>query len=78
MRILVAAIGGYGLCWSLFLALCAWLPYDKVTLWYLTGQLAPLPFLFALLAAFAARSIGRVAASICGLAGFLYLLARLA
>lgn len=77
-RILVAAVGGYALCWSLFLALCAWLPYQKVTLWYLTGQLAPLPFLFALLAAFAARSAGRMAAWIFGLAGFFYLLGRLA
>ncbi|WP_150430103.1 hypothetical protein [Dechloromonas sp. CZR5] len=71
LRILVAASGGYALCWGLFVFLCAWLPYEKVTVWYLTGQLAPLPFVLVLLAAFAAGSAGRVAAWSFGLAGLL-------
>lgn len=56
LRILAAALGGYALCWAIFYLLCAWLPYDKATRWYLTGQLAPLPFLGVLLWVFITAS----------------------
>lgn len=78
LRILLAATGGYALCWGLFVFLCAWLPYQKVTVWYLTGQLAPLPFLLVLLAAFAAGPAWRVAAWSFGLASLLAGLGSLA
>lgn len=56
LRLVAAAIGGYALCWALFVALCVWLPFEKATVWYFTGQIAPLPFLGALLWAFIART----------------------
>lgn len=59
LRILAASGGGYALCWALFSLLCAWLPFERATVWYLTGQLAPLPFACALLWAFAAATPGR-------------------
>lgn len=68
MRLSAASVGGYALCWSLFVLLCAYLPYEKATLWYLTGQIAPLPFLFALLWAFVAQSPLRALAWPFGLA----------
>ncbi len=68
LRLVAASVGGYALCWTLFVALCAWLPYEKATVWYLTGQIAPLPFLGALLWAFVARSAWRALAWPFGLA----------
>ena len=59
LRILAAALGGYALCWAIFYLLCSWLPYEKATVWYLTGQLAPLPFVGVLLWAFVIPSAGR-------------------
>ncbi len=59
IRIAAAAFGGYALCWTFVVCLCAWLPFDKVTRWYLAGQLAPLPFLAALLWAFIAKTAWR-------------------
>lgn len=59
LRILAAAFGGYALCWAIFYSLCSWLPYEKATVWYLTGQLAPLPFVGVLLWAFVSRSAWR-------------------
>lgn len=57
LRLLTATLGGYALCWSLIAALCVWLPDDRVTLWYLTGQLVPVPLTAVLLWAFAARTV---------------------
>lgn len=59
LRILAASAGGYALCWALFYLLCAWLPLARASVWYLTGQLAPLPFTLALLWAFLAETPGR-------------------
>ena len=59
IRVFAATIGGYALCWSMFSVLCAWLPFTKATVWYLTGQLAPLPLLGVLLWAFATAHIQR-------------------
>lgn len=59
LRVLAATGGGYALCWALFTLLCAWLPWEKASIWYFTGQLAPLPFVGALLWAFVARSAWR-------------------
>ena len=56
LRILAAVLGGYALCWAIFDLLCASLPFAKATVWYLTGQLAPLPFLTVLLWAFVAST----------------------
>lgn len=78
LRIALAAVGGYALCWGLFVLLCAWLPYQKVTVWYFLGQLAPLPFLIVLLAAFAVESIMRVAGWTFALALLCFALGRLA
>lgn len=55
IRILGATLGAYALCWALISFLCAWLALPKVSLWFLTGQLAPLPFLLALLWSFAVK-----------------------
>lgn len=73
LRIAAAALGGYALCWALFYLLCAWLPFEKATVWYLTGQLAPLPFLGSLLWAFVTATPGR--ALLWSLAGALALTA---
>lgn len=56
LRILAAVLGGYALCWAIFYLLCTSLPYEKATVWYLTGQLAPLPFVGVLLWAFVCAS----------------------
>lgn len=58
-RILVAALGGYALCWALVSLLCAWLPMAKASRWFLTGQLVPIPMVAVLLWAFAARNLWR-------------------
>lgn len=68
LRIAAAVIGGYVMCWAIFDLLCAWLPFEKATLWYFTAQLAPLPFLLVLLWAFVARSAWRALAWPLGLA----------
>lgn len=61
-RLLAASVGGYALCWTLFVACCVWLPFGKATVWYLTAQFAPLPFVGVLLWAFASRSPARALA----------------
>jgi hypothetical protein len=60
LRITAAVLGGYALCWALFAALCAWLPWERASVWYLTGQLAPLPFLAVLLWVFAVQGARQV------------------
>lgn len=77
LRILGATLGGYALCWAIFELLCAWLPLERATVWYLTGQLAPLPFLGVLLWAFITPSAARalyaplLLAAVIGLPGWL-------
>lgn len=78
LRLLAAVGGGYALCWALFHLLCAWLPYSRATVWYLTGQLAPLPFLAVLLASFAIRDAWRAVAWPLAGAALLALLGSLA
>jgi len=68
LRLVAAAGGGYALCWAMFVALGAWLPFSKATVWYFTGQIAPLPFLGALLWAFVAHTPQRALAWPFGLA----------
>lgn len=68
LRLVAAAGGGYALCWALFVACSVWLPFSKATVWYFTGQIAPLPFLGALLWAFMARTPLRALAWPFGLA----------
>lgn len=77
LRLCAATLGGYALCWSLFALLCAWLPFPKATVWYFTGQLAPLPFLVVLLWAFAAQGARRALLWPFGLAAGLHLLASI-
>lgn len=55
VRILGATLGAYALCWALIHFLCVWLALPKVSLWFLTGQLAPLPLLLVLLWSFAVK-----------------------
>ncbi|WP_305074241.1 hypothetical protein [Propionivibrio sp.] len=74
LRLGAATLGGYALCWSLFVLLCAWLPFSKATVWYFTGQLAPLPLLGVLLWAFAAHGAWRALLWPLALAAGLYLL----
>lgn len=76
-RLAAAAGGGYALCWALFAALCAWLPLPRAGTWYFTGLLAPLPFLYAILWAFAAATPRRALAWPLGLAALLAALALL-
>ena len=77
VRITAAVGGGYALCWSLVVFLCAWLPLPKASLWYLTGQLVPLPLLATLLWAFVAKSAWRALLGPLTLAGAFFLLGSL-
>lgn len=78
LRLLAAAGGGYALCWALFELICTGLPYDRATLWYLTGQLAPLPLVGVLLWAFASPSPWRALAWPLAAAAAMAALGRLA
>jgi len=77
LRLVAAAPGGYALCWALFELICAWLPASAATRWYVTGQIASMPFVGALLWAFVAPTPLRALvwpfglAALCALAGAL-------
>ncbi len=58
-RVLAAGLGGYAVAWALVFALGVWLPLARVSLWFLMGQILPVPLLLALLWAFAASSAAR-------------------
>jgi hypothetical protein len=62
LRLVAASVGAYALCWSLFAALCVWLPWSRASIWYFTGQIAPLPLLGTLLWAFIAPTAQRALA----------------
>jgi hypothetical protein len=75
LRLVAAVAGAYALCWTLFELVCAWLPASAATRWYVTGQIAPLPFVGVLLWAFVAPTPLRALAwplglaALCALAG---------
>lgn len=49
-RVLAAGLGGYAAAWALVFALGVWLPLARVSLWFLMGQILPVPLLLALAA----------------------------
>lgn len=67
LRITCATLGSYAVGWLTVTLLCVYLPFSRVTLWYFTGQLIPLPLLGVVLWAFASDKISRL---LYGLGGF--------
>ena len=59
LRLISSTLGAYALCWAVIAALSAWLPLAKASVWFLTGQLVPLPFVAVVLGAFATRNATR-------------------